>query len=69
MIPIKLPYKLVIMFNALFQLWGKKYSLIEVMSLLGLSTIQQDYLNPAIEAGLIERTISDKPKVQSKDID
>ncbi len=43
----------------------EEYSLIEVMSLLGLShypTFQQNYLNPAIEAGLIERTIPDKPK-------
>jgi hypothetical protein len=43
----------------------EEYSLIEVMSLLGLShypTFQQNYLNPAIGAGLVERTISDKPK-------
>jgi hypothetical protein len=43
----------------------KVYSLTELMSLLGLShrpTFQQNYLNPAIEAGLIERTIPDKPK-------
>lgn len=43
----------------------KEYSLTELMSLLGLShrpTFQQNYLNPAIEAGLIERTIPDKPK-------
>lgn len=43
----------------------KVYSLTELMSLLGLShrpTFQQNYLNPAIEAELIERTIPDKPK-------
>jgi Fic family protein len=43
----------------------KEYSLTELMSLLGLShrpTFQQNYLNPAIEAGLVERTIPDKPK-------
>ena len=43
----------------------KEYSLTELMSLLGLShrpTFQQNYLNPAIEAELIERTIPDKPK-------
>lgn len=43
----------------------KEYSLTELMTLLGLShrqTFQQNYLNPAIEAGLIERTIPDKPK-------
>jgi hypothetical protein len=41
------------------------YSLIELMSLLDLShrpTFQQNYLNPAIKAGRIERTIPDKPK-------
>lgn len=43
----------------------KEYSLTELMTLLGLShrqTFQQNYLNPAIEAGLIKRTIPDKPK-------
>lgn len=42
-----------------------EYTLAELMSLLGLShreTFQKNYLNSAIEAGLIERTISDKPK-------
>ncbi|WP_374253847.1 Fic family protein [Acinetobacter brisouii] len=42
-----------------------EYTLAELMQLLGLShraTFQQNYLNPAIEAGLIERTIPDKPK-------
>jgi hypothetical protein len=36
-----------------------------LMSLLDLShrpTFQQNYLNPAIKAGRIERTIPDKPK-------
>jgi Fic family protein len=43
----------------------REYSLIELMSLLDLShrpTFQQNYLNPAIEVGMIERTIPDKPK-------
>jgi hypothetical protein len=43
----------------------KEYSLTELMSLLGLShrpTFQQNYLNPAIEVGLIERTIPNKLK-------
>lgn len=42
-----------------------EYTLAELMSLLGLShraTFQKNYLNPAIEAGLIERTIPNKPK-------
>src|SRR5690606_35397591 len=42
-----------------------EYTLAELMSLLGLShraTFQKNYLNPAIEAGLMERTIPDKPK-------
>ena len=41
------------------------YTLAELMELLGLThraTFQKNYLNPAIEAGLIERTIPDKPK-------
>ncbi|MFU8928132.1 Fic family protein [Acinetobacter puyangensis] len=43
----------------------REYSLTELMSLLQLShraSFQQNYLRPAIEAGLIERTIPDKPK-------
>ena len=66
MIPIKLPYKLVIMFNALFSVMGQEeYSLAELMQLVGLThraTFQKNYLNPAIEAYLIERTIPDKTK-------
>lgn len=41
------------------------YTLVELMQLVGLShraTFQRNYLNPAIEAGLIKRTIPDKPK-------
>lgn len=41
------------------------YTLAELMQLVGLNhraTFQKNYLNPAIEAGLIERTIPDKPK-------
>lgn len=41
------------------------YSLTELMQLMGLAhrpTFQKNYLNPALEAGLIERTQPDKPK-------
>lgn len=41
------------------------YILAELMQFVGLThraTFQKNYLNPAIEAGLIERTIPDKPK-------
>ena len=41
------------------------YTLTELMHLVGLShraTFQKNYLNPAIEADLIKRTIPDKPK-------
>jgi len=41
------------------------YTFAELMQLVGLThraTFQKNYLNPAIEAGLIERTIPDKPK-------
>ena len=43
----------------------KEYSLAELMQLLDLShraTFQKNYLNPALDANLIERTIPDKPK-------
>nr|WP_277604149.1 MULTISPECIES: Fic family protein [unclassified Acinetobacter] len=41
------------------------YTLAELMQMVGLThraTFQKNYLNPAIEAGLIKRTIPDKPK-------
>lgn len=41
------------------------YTLAELMQLMGLNhraTFQKNYLNPPIEAGLIKRTIPDKPK-------
>ena len=41
------------------------YTLAELMQLVCLNhraTFQKNYLNPAIEAGLIKRTIPDKPK-------
>ena len=41
------------------------YTLAELMQFIGLThraTFQKNYLNPAIEAGLIERMIPDKPK-------
>ncbi|SDB92423.1 hypothetical protein SAMN05421733_10575 [Acinetobacter boissieri] len=44
---------------------GKGYSLVELMALVNLShraTFQKNYLNPAIESHLIERTVPDKPK-------
>lgn len=43
----------------------QEYSLTELMQLVGLvhrPTFQKNYLNPALEAGLIERTQPDKPK-------
>lgn len=43
----------------------KEYSLTELMALLDLShraTFQKNYLTPALEAGVIERTLPDKPK-------
>jgi hypothetical protein len=43
----------------------KEYSLFELMRLLDLShraTFQKNYLNPALDTNLIERTIPDKPK-------
>ncbi|PVZ86899.1 cell filamentation protein Fic [Serratia sp. S1B] len=44
---------------------AEEYTLAELMQLLGLShraTFQKNYLNPAIDAGLIQRTIPDKLK-------
>jgi Fic family protein len=41
------------------------YTLAELMQLVGLThraTFQKNYLNPAIEVGLVDRTIPDKPK-------
>ena len=43
----------------------KEYNLTELMALLDLShraTFQKKYLNPALEAGLIERTLPNNPK-------
>jgi hypothetical protein len=43
----------------------EEYSLAELMQLVGLThraTFEKNYLNPAIEACLIERTIPDKTK-------
>lgn len=43
----------------------REYSLSELISLLGLShraSFQKNSLNPALEAGLIQRTLPDKPK-------
>ena len=41
------------------------YTLAELMQLVGLThraTFKKNYLNPAIKADLIERTIPDKPR-------
>lgn len=50
----------------LISLLGKDdYTLAELMQFVGLThraTFQKNYLNPATEAALIERTIPDKPK-------
>jgi hypothetical protein len=46
-----------------------EYSLAELMQLLGLThsaTFQKNDMNPAIEVGLIERTIPEKPKSQKQ---
>ncbi|WP_151831010.1 Fic family protein [Acinetobacter ursingii] len=52
--------------HRLISMMGQKdYSLTELMQLVGLNhraTFQKNYLNPAIEAGWVERTIPDKPK-------
>ena len=43
----------------------KEYNLTELMVFLDLShqaTFQKNYLNPALEVGVIERTRPDKPK-------
>lgn len=43
----------------------QEYSLTELMALLGLShrvTFPKNYLTPALEAGVVERTLPDKPK-------
>jgi hypothetical protein len=45
-------------------LGDEELSALELMRKLGLShrpTFRQNYLNPALKAGLIERTIPDKP--------
>ena len=46
-----------------------EYSLAELMQLLVLThsaTFQKNDMNPAIEVGLIERTIPEKPKSQKQ---
>ena len=43
----------------------QEYSLTELMALLGLShraTFQKNYLTPALEAGVVECILPDKPK-------
>lgn len=51
--------------KALLSILGdEELSAMELMSMLGLShrhTFRQNYLNPALKAGLIERTIPDRP--------
>ena len=47
----------------------EEYSLAELMQLVGLShraTFLRNYLNPALEAGLIQRTQPDKPRSQTQ---
>ena len=51
--------------NLISRMDQAEYTLAELMSLLDLShraTFQKNYLNPALEAGQVERTIPDKPK-------
>lgn len=48
---------------------GKELSITEIMLQLGLKhkpTFRKNYLNPALEKGLIERTIPDKPKSKNQ---
>lgn len=48
---------------------GKELSISEIMLQLGLKhkpTFRKNYLNPALEKGLIERTIPDKPKSKNQ---
>lgn len=56
--------------KALLATLGKEtLSALQLMEKLGLShrpTFRQNYLNPALEAGLIERTIPDKPKSRAQ---
>lgn len=40
----------------------EEYTLAELIELTHRATFQKNYLKPAMEAGLIERTIPDKPK-------
>lgn len=51
--------------NRLVSVMGNaEYSLVELMPLVGLShraTFLKNYLNPALEAGVVERTIPDRP--------
>ncbi len=50
--------------QASVQVKRQEYSLTELMALLDLShraTFQKNYLTPALEAGVIERTLPDKP--------
>lgn len=51
--------------NLMAVMQQQEYSLTELMQLVGLAhrpTFQKNYLNPALEAGLIERTQPNKPK-------
>ena len=51
--------------NLISRMGQAEYTLAELMSLLDLShraTFQKNYLNPALEAGRVERTIPEKPK-------
>jgi len=51
--------------QASVQVKRQEYSLTELMALLDLShraTFQKNYLTPALEAGVIERTLPDKPR-------
>lgn len=53
----------------LLVLGDKTLSALELMELLGLShraTFRKNYLNPALEQNLIERTIPDKPNSKNQ---